>query len=257
MNEIISGVYEIRNTKNGHCYIGSSVNILKRWQLHLSLLNSGKHHSLYLQNAYSKYGKDAFSLFVIERCDRDSLIKLEQYYLDMLHPAYNMSPTASSVLGVKHTRQARRNMSAAQIGNKKSLGYKHTEETKRKMSLAQIGNKKALGRVVSPETREKISRGGKGKNAGRKLTQEHKDKISKSLIGNQRNKGKHPPRKSRERISLALRGNKNNVIVDDGMIKQIQELLRKGIVQKRIAEMFSIDQSTVSRIKNNKLARML
>lgn len=56
MNDIISGIYEIRNTINGHCYIGSAVNIQKRWNNHKHELLNHKHHSIHLQNDWDRYG---------------------------------------------------------------------------------------------------------------------------------------------------------------------------------------------------------
>lgn len=52
----MQGIYQILNVENGHCYIGSSENITKRWSQHKSVLRHNNHHSGYLQNAYNKYG---------------------------------------------------------------------------------------------------------------------------------------------------------------------------------------------------------
>lgn len=40
-----SGVYAITNTATGKRYIGSAVNIKKRWREHLHNLRKNKHHS--------------------------------------------------------------------------------------------------------------------------------------------------------------------------------------------------------------------
>lgn len=188
----ISGIYEIRNIENGKRYIGSTVSMSRRWVLHKVLLKLNKHHSQHLQNSYNKYGKDCFVFEVIEECDRHLLMEREQYYIDIMKPEYNMSPTATSVLGLKHTAEARAHMSAAQIGNTHNRGRKHTDEARRNMSLSQIGNKKNLGRIFTKEDREKISSSTKGKNLGRKFTQEHKDKISNALKGNKNSKKCNP-----------------------------------------------------------------
>jgi group I intron endonuclease len=136
-----SGIYKIVNKTNGHCYIGSAVNIGVRWSKHKRALCNNKHHSQYLQHAWNKYGADAFDFQVIELCFFLMLIPQEQHYIDMLKPEYNISPTAGSCLGVKHTSEARANMSAGQMGNKKTLGYKHSAETKAKVSAAHTGRK--------------------------------------------------------------------------------------------------------------------
>ena len=44
MREIISGVYKITNKINEHSYIGSSIDIYKRWITHKWYLNRNKSH---------------------------------------------------------------------------------------------------------------------------------------------------------------------------------------------------------------------
>jgi hypothetical protein len=51
-------------------------------------------------------------------------------------------------------------------GGKSNLGRKRTKEQRRNISVAHLGNKSSLGRVVSAETRSKISAGNRGKNLG-------------------------------------------------------------------------------------------
>lgn len=85
-NKII-GVYTIRNKKNSQCYIGSSSDhIPKRWKLHELMLRENRHHSIVLQRAWNKYGKDNFIFEILEHCSPDECIKKEQYYLDTLVP---------------------------------------------------------------------------------------------------------------------------------------------------------------------------
>lgn len=42
------GVYLITNNINGKMYIGSSINIERRWKEHLRDLRNGNHHAIYL-----------------------------------------------------------------------------------------------------------------------------------------------------------------------------------------------------------------
>ena len=91
MNSIISGIYQIKNIVSGKIYIGSSVNILHRWEIHKSDLNNNKHHSIVLQRAWNKYGAGAFEFSILETCFIFALIFREQYYIDKLNPKYNMS----------------------------------------------------------------------------------------------------------------------------------------------------------------------
>jgi len=61
-----SGVYQIINLVNGKCYIGSSVNIKKRWAEHIANLQRGTHHCQHLQRAWNKYGESNFDFEMIE-----------------------------------------------------------------------------------------------------------------------------------------------------------------------------------------------
>lgn len=88
-----NGIYKIENVVTGDFYIGSSVNIRKRFDGHRTLLRNNKHFSAYLQNAWNKYGEDNFKFYVLEYldCELKTLRRLEQEYLDKHLPVYNMS----------------------------------------------------------------------------------------------------------------------------------------------------------------------
>lgn len=59
-------IYAITHKKSGKRYVGSSVDSHYRFIKHRCELNAGRHHCAYLQNAWSKYGPDAFSFSVLE-----------------------------------------------------------------------------------------------------------------------------------------------------------------------------------------------
>ena len=152
MEEIVSGIYEIRNTLDGHRYVGSAINMQRRWIKHVSDLNNNKHHSRHLQNAWNKYGATCFKFDILEYCFLPALVSREQFYMDTLIPEYNISPTAYSPLGIKRTEETRSKMSKAMKGNKNTLGYKHTDESIAKISAAKMGNdigKDARARVTA------------------------------------------------------------------------------------------------------------
>jgi group I intron endonuclease len=96
----MSGIYGIRNLVNNKIYIGSAINFRKRKNSHFSALKKNKHHNIYLQRAYNKYGDNNFLFFVIEFCDNAALIDREQFYLDQNKSAqreygYNIREIAS------------------------------------------------------------------------------------------------------------------------------------------------------------------
>lgn len=61
---------------------------------HFSTLRRGKHVNKRLQNSYNKHGEDAFVFEVLEECSVDVRFELEQLYLDIYKPEYNISSTA-------------------------------------------------------------------------------------------------------------------------------------------------------------------
>lgn len=52
--------------------------------------------------ALVKYGYSEFKLEILEFTARDTLIVREQYFLDKLHPEYNILKFSGSSLGYKH-----------------------------------------------------------------------------------------------------------------------------------------------------------
>lgn len=61
----ISGIYTVTNTVSGTVYVGQARNIRKRWEVHRSTLENGKHRNGYLQRAWNKHGAAAFRFEVI------------------------------------------------------------------------------------------------------------------------------------------------------------------------------------------------
>lgn len=180
-----SGIYEIVNLVNGHRYVGSAVDLEKRWKLHRINLRTKKHHNKHLQNAWNKYGSEHFRFRVIEHCFIFALIFREQYYIDTLNPQYNLARKAGSALGIKHTSEELAKMSASQKGRKKSpehiakirlMKQNISPETRAKMAAS------AKLRKTSPEARSNMSTA----QTGRKHPQEVRMKISKANKGRQK-----------------------------------------------------------------------
>lgn len=148
------GIYQILNTKNGKFYIGSSKNLRKRCKTHFSNLRKNKHKNIILQQAFNKYGIEAFNFNIIEKVeDFNNLINREQYYIDTLNPKYNINKIANSSLGVK-----RRFETIEKIRNA-NLGLKHSEERNRIKSIAQGGNNHwTKHKQFSEESKNKMSK---------------------------------------------------------------------------------------------------
>jgi len=101
--------------------------------------------------------------------------------MNLLMPEYNISKTAGSILGFKHSMEARKKMSMA------SRGRKSSEETKLKLSLATGGNKNPMfGKHHTNETKLNMSidrKGSKNPMFGKHHTDEYKLKLSLISLG--------------------------------------------------------------------------
>ena len=84
-------IYEIKNTDNGHCYIGSTVNPKSRWTAHRTNLRGGRHHSFVLQRAWNKYGESKFQFNILLRCDKSNMIEYEKICMSL--QSYNVLRT--------------------------------------------------------------------------------------------------------------------------------------------------------------------
>lgn len=136
-----SGVYKIVNTLTGECYIGSTRSLRGRKAEHKYRLRSGKHNAAF-QRAWDYCGEDSFEFVLIELSSLDSLKEREQFWMDTLHPAYNISPNSKDQTGTKHSVKTRNLVSESLRGNKRTLGFKHRPETREKMSSRLMGVKK-------------------------------------------------------------------------------------------------------------------
>jgi len=62
----IAGIYAITCITNNKKYIGHSVSIKKRWEIHRDLLRRNKHKNTHLQSAWNKEGEKMFIFSILE-----------------------------------------------------------------------------------------------------------------------------------------------------------------------------------------------
>lgn len=155
----ISGIYKILNIVTGDFYIGSAMNIRSRISKHKSMLKNKQHVNPILQNAWNKYGPDAFTIEILEETTKEQNLLVEQKYLDMLKPKYNIALSATSpMLGRKQTSEWCKNHSKLMTGRKRPdqsitflgeknpfYGKKHKAETIQKMREKLINGKTSAG----------------------------------------------------------------------------------------------------------------
>lgn len=150
------GIYIIQNSINNHIYIGSSINIKKRFNSHVNLLNKNKHANLHLQAAWNKYGKENFVLLHVERIStpENRLIR-ENKWIKIHKPEYN-NILVNGNNYFFHSDETKEKI------RQKALGRKVSDETKNKIKET------SKGRIISEETKQRISKANKGKSHGRK-----------------------------------------------------------------------------------------
>ena len=207
MRDIISGVYKITNKVNGHSYIGSSVDIHKRWIAHRWYLNLHKSHNVAFQRAWEKYGEESFSFSILLICDRVNTTLYEQIYLDYYKPEYNIAidalcPNKGMKLSDEHKRKIGETNSKHKMSDEQKeflrqfhVGVHTSEEQKKKMSESQkkAHEKKEYGfskgqvaynkgTPMSEEQKLKISIAKKGHSGGWKHTEESKIKIGLASV---------------------------------------------------------------------------
>lgn len=83
----VSGIYKITNSVTTDFYIGSSIDVKKRWANHKSPSMRKKYPSSKLYNDIAHYGLANFIFEVIE--ETYNLKEREQYWMNKLHPTYN------------------------------------------------------------------------------------------------------------------------------------------------------------------------
>lgn len=187
-----SGIYKIEHVATGKCYIGSAVNLEKRWREHRFALRRGRHFNVKLQRAWDKHEEASFVFSVLESVvDQFQLIMKEQEWIDRLNACsdagYNLSPTAGSPLGVKRSAETRAAWSRSRRGQKRAP---LSEETKLKIGKANKGRPRSAetiekrantmrGRIMPEEWRMNISKALRG----RKVSDEHAQKISEAKRG--------------------------------------------------------------------------
>lgn len=91
-------LYEIRNKINNKRYIGRTNNIKARWNRHRNELRNNKHHCIYLQRAWNKYGEENFEFSIIDtRETLEEIQELESSYINVLDNTklYNVSKMSS------------------------------------------------------------------------------------------------------------------------------------------------------------------
>lgn len=211
-----SGVYAITHLDSTRVYIGSSVNVPRRWSSHRRDLRRGTHPNRYLQAAWTKYGEQAFAFAVVEECPPGLLVQREQAWLDELRPfeqsrGFNLSPSAYSLLGFRFSASQRERVSMALRGKPKTAEHRANLWANRSPNAETFA---AMGR---------------------------------------RNRGGTKSTEHRARIGAAQQGKRNHgAKLSDESVVEIRRRLAAGEPGRHIARSFGVHESIVSEIKSGR-----
>lgn len=101
--------------------MGSSVDLKRRFSSYYSVAFLTRQNTIIIHRALLKYGysgrsapleessglpKGAFTLHILELCEKEDLVGREQHYLDLYKPEYNTLKLAGSSFGFKQTEDS-------------------------------------------------------------------------------------------------------------------------------------------------------
>jgi len=154
------GIYGIRSISHPErVYIGSSRDTIKRWRQHRSTLAGGYHYNTKMQKHYNKYGKNDFVFEFIVECDEDILFMMEQLFIDIYKPWFNLTPLVGPPFAREHTpwnkgkKCPKLSEEHRSKISKSLLGIRKSEETRLNMKGSTYNRNRP---PILDETREKM-----------------------------------------------------------------------------------------------------
>lgn len=84
----LCGIYkiELNNNNNNLYYIGSAVDMRKRWMKHISMMKIGKHHNAIIRDLYNSKVIRELSFTVVELCEPSEIKELEEKLIQFDDP---------------------------------------------------------------------------------------------------------------------------------------------------------------------------
>lgn len=161
-------IYAIVQIDTDRAYVGSTIQLDRRWRTHLLQLRKGTHHCAHLQRAWAKHGAGAFRWEILEAADVEGLTEVETRWIGARREragVFNTAPVGGSTRGLKLGPQSeahRAKIGAAQRGKKISEAQKALVSAVHKGKSLSATHKAVISetmrnRVHSPSTRAKLS----------------------------------------------------------------------------------------------------
>jgi len=183
MREKICGIYAIKNISNKKIYIGQSIDIYSRWEMHKYKLRKNVHINKHLQSSWNKYKESNFEFFIIYKFKKWDILlanKKEKFYIKKFNSGnnnygYNKTLGGDGVVPTEETK------------NKKSESIiKYWSDIKNR-EIHSGKNNPLYGIPLGEDRKRKMSenhsdvKGSKNPMFGRKHLQETLDKIIKNM----------------------------------------------------------------------------
>jgi group I intron endonuclease len=248
------GIYNIKNKKSGKFYLGSSINIERRFGRHMNDLRKNKHDNVYLQRAWNKYGEKSFEFLINRECSSIDLLNEEQKDLDMWvgNPdCYNLSKIAGQPIapGQVRSEEVKRKISLAQKGKPR-----WSDEEKQQMSVNRQGRKHTQGTIEKFKNRSKSSYSGIIKaqefNSGRIYSRNHMSNISSGKLKNKKILTEEEKQKIRNGVKASYKNGKcKKHKVPKEEYDTIKSLYLSGNINKRqLAFRYGINPSSMQKL---------
>lgn len=242
-----SGIYIIKNLLNEKIYVGSSVNIKKRFQEHKFDLRRNKHANFHLQKSWNLYGEENFLFIELEYCDKTLLLEREQLWIDYYKThkeekdLYNICQIAGNTLGRKHSEQA-----------KEKISKNHSDVSGEKNPMFGRTSPNA-GIIMSEEHRQKISNSLKGKKSWNEgLTKNNNKSLKKqaeNIMGeNNPFFGKQHTEETKQKIKQSRKisnANLTNAKLDWEKVSEIRKLKKEGYSNRKLGLLFGVSSTTI------------
>lgn len=222
----VIGVYAITQKSTGIVYVGSSVDIAHRWARHRTDLDCNRHHSIWLQRSWNKYGSADFVFSILEQLDSaNGLRSKERCWISKFDQTFNSMIPSDSLGVIQHSEETRIKMSESQRRRFKTSPAKQISD-KQKLQISAAHK----GKIVSAESRAKMSASAKARSSSQAmrakaflsigkrkygpLSDQQKAKLSASHIG------KPLSTSHKDRISAGLskayaEGRRNSLVLRD------------------------------------------
>lgn len=135
---MLTGIYTINNVTNSKQYVGSSLDIKKRWKRHLKDLRKGIHHNCKLQLEFTEMGEDHFRLGIVELCT-SNLKEKEDSWIESLDSKANGYNIGDAVFGDTLTYHPDRFARIARMTETQKANIAEMSETERKELWGKVG----------------------------------------------------------------------------------------------------------------------